>query len=182
MIQEVLHSRDGKYERNAWVMSTEDSPSGRLMIFLDGEFYVDRMNISTLLAELGEEYSPFTGVFISNFDSEARHYDYICNSEYARFVAEDVLVWVQERYPSVQLTNSLIGGLSLSGLQSAYIACNYPEVFNRALCQSPSFWWEQEWFLRNINPDKIKNSQFWVSVGDQEKDRFTSTHQFISGN
>ncbi|OJJ14631.1 hypothetical protein BKI52_42135 [marine bacterium AO1-C] len=170
MIQEVLYSRDGQYVRKAWLISTENQPSGRLMVFLDGEFYVERMNISTLLAELGKKYGPFTGVFISNLDAEARHYDYTCNQAYAKFVAEDVLAWINDHYPDVQTTNSLIGGLSLSGLQSAYIAYTYPEIFNRILCQSPSFWWEQEWLLKNMNPDKIKNNQFWISVGDQEKD------------
>jgi predicted alpha/beta superfamily hydrolase len=43
-----------------------------------------------------------------------------------------------------------IGGSSLGGLISCYGAYKRPQVYDRAICMSSSFWWNKEDFLTTV--------------------------------
>jgi enterochelin esterase-like enzyme len=64
----------------------------------------------------------------------------------------------------------------LSGLASAFTALTYPELFPKALCQSGSFWWNDEWLRRNARSLFSRPAKLWMSVGDQERE-FGVAHQ-----
>ena len=68
----------------------------------------------------------------------------------------------------------MICGVSLSGLLSAYITINYPNIFSYSLCQSGSFWWEHKWFEEMARQSSPIQARFWISVGDQETDENVS--------
>jgi iron(III)-enterobactin esterase len=63
----------------------------------------------------------------------------------------------------------IVVGLSLSGLAAAHAALAHHRQFRAAICQSPSFWWNDEQFCSSL-PQPV-GSAFWVSVGDQETTR-----------
>lgn len=107
---------------------------------------------------------PATFVFVSHLSGAARHEDYTCNDRYSEFIERNVVQWARAQVPSIQASDNLIAGLSLSGLAAAHIALRRPDLFSYALCQSGSFWWLAD------HPAEMPETQarFWLSVGDQE--------------
>jgi enterochelin esterase-like enzyme len=62
----------------------------------------------------------------------------------------------------------MIGGLSLSGLASAWSALQYSEHFRYCLSQSGSFWWNDQFFAKMAAKRATILTRFWLSIGDQE--------------
>lgn len=63
-----------------------------------------------------------------------------CGEEYARFIVEKVIPFVNARY-RVQTgkENTFVGGSSMGGLLSFYMAIKYREVFGGGVIYSPAF-------------------------------------------
>ena len=167
--EHVVQSSCCEYSRHVWLLNDAEEKSQKLCVFLDAEYYLDHLHTPKVIEDLRRQdiIPPVTCVFVSHLDAEARHHDYACNDQYSDFIAHDISRWAKARVAGVSLSDNLICGLSLSGLASAYLALKYPRVFSRSLCQSGSFWWNQEWLAKarlNVN----SGSRFWVSVGDQE--------------
>jgi enterochelin esterase family protein len=128
--------------------------------------------LPVLEALLGEPGMPSLSLlFVSHVSSDqgqaddvCRHADYACNQRYARYIAKDVAHWARARNEGIRVHGHLICGLSLSGLQAAYVTCRHPQTFSRCLSQSGSFWWLDGKDDR-LSPTAAK---FWLSVGDQE--------------
>lgn len=162
--EEIVSSED--YSRKVWIF--DNSGSDRLAIFLDAEFYLDRMNILPILESL-----PISAAFVSYVDGACRHSDFTCNPNYGQFISENVTNYVQNKLPNVSDHGHLICGLSLSGLAAAHLWLTNPSLFSGVLCQSGSFWWSQEWLtfqLSSLEP----RGKAWVSVGDKELDKGVS--------
>ena len=168
--EHIVQSSCCEYSRRVWLLNDDDETDQKLCVFLDAEYYLDHLHAQSVIGDLRRQdiIPPVTCVFVSHLDAEARHYDYACNDQYSGFIAHDVSRWAGVRVAGVSLSDSLICGLSLSGLASAYLALKYPRIFSRALCQSGSFWWNHEWLVKNAGPDEGSRSRFWVSVGDKE--------------
>ena len=79
-----------------------------------------------------------------------------------------MIPWLQQEIPGLQPGHHLIGGLSLSGLASAWLALQYPGHFPYCLSQSGSFWWNDQHFTKIASQHKPITNRFWLSVGDQE--------------
>ena len=137
-------------------------------IFLDAELFLDRVQAAPLITHLRmeEKLRGVTAVFVSSLNAAARHADYTCNATYARFLATDLIAWIErELEPHPQY---ILCGLSLSGLQAAFTALSYPAVFRAALCQSPSAWWNHEWLAQQVPSLTSRPQRFWLSVGTEE--------------
>ena len=158
------------YSRTVWL---QRGPAGRpqqLCLFLDGELYLDKMKAAPVLNALAARGTlpPMAFAFISHDGMKAREHDYTCNDRFGRFIAEKLVPWLEDEIPDVRPGQHLIGGLSLSGLAAAWLALQYPEHFPYCLCQSGSFWWNDEHFTR-MAPQRVPvKNRFWLSVGDQE--------------
>ena len=63
-------------------------------------------------------------------------------SAFLTFVNETVIPAVMKQLGMVTGEVS-IAGYSLGGMMSCYAASSYPQLFQRALCMSPSVWWNQ---------------------------------------
>lgn len=165
--QHVITDSSGEYTRKLWFLPGPAEKTHRLCLFLDAEHYLRDMNCLPVHTELMESGAipPMTCLFISHESSEDRQRDYLCHDRYSRFIAEEVVAWAQAR-ANIQTQANVICGLSLSGLAGAYIALQYPEKFEYALCQSSSFWW----LATNEMALSATNARFWLSVGDQETD------------
>lgn len=165
------------YSRTVWV---HQNPSAdRLAVFLDAEYYLKLMNVSPILSAL-----PISAVFVSHIDGAHRHADFTCNPDYSRFITSGVMSWVGKELPGIKDEGHLICGLSLSGLASAHLWLNYPRLFSDALCQSGSFWWNEEWLTSQLGSFE-PNGRVWVSVGDKELEKGishppTGLHQYES--
>ncbi|HET9944159.1 MAG TPA: alpha/beta hydrolase-fold protein [Actinomycetes bacterium] len=169
--QHVVSS--GEYSRSIWYHAGPQDTPHALCIFLDGEHYTRDLDaLPVLEALLGERgMPPLSLVFVSHVSSDpgqadyaGRQTDFACNERYARYIATEVAQWAQARNKGIRATGHLICGLSLSGLQAAYVTCRHPGTFTRCLSQSGSFWWLDGKEDR-LSPTAAK---FWLSVGDQE--------------
>lgn len=107
-------------------------------------------------------------LFVSHVDGAHRHQDLTCSEDYAMFIVNDLLPWMEMRFPTADPTNSFIGGVSLSGLEAAYTALNHSNIFKYCLCQSGSFWWNSEYLTESLKEFARSNTRFWLSVGDEE--------------
>jgi enterochelin esterase-like enzyme len=163
----------GEFSRTVWYHAGPQDKSHPLCIFLDAEHYLRDMDARPVLEELLGEHGmpPLSLLFVSHVSSDPTHadyacrmVDYTCNAGYAKFIAEDVMQWAQDRNIGIRPARNVICGLSLSGLQSAYLALQYSRVFSSSLSQSGSFWWLSG---QNI-PLPATRAKFWLSVGDQE--------------
>jgi iron(III)-enterobactin esterase len=164
--QHTITSSCGKYTRDIWLLRGPAGTAQRLSVFLDAEHYIRDMNCIPLIQDLVERRSipPITCLFVSHHSRDARHRDLICNAEYSRFIAEDTVRWVSERSEDIEKGNSLICGVSLSGLAAVYTALQYPGVFSYSLSQSGSFWWLAD---KDMSLPQT-TARFWLSVGAEE--------------
>lgn len=146
-----------------------DQPQ-RLCLFLDGELYLQKMKVIPVLENLLHRGTlpPVTFAFIDHLNMKAREQDYTCNYQFGRFVGEKVVPWLQEQICALRPGHHLIGGFSLSGLASAWLAWRYPGHFRCCLSQSGSFWWNDQYFAKMAVQRASMESHFWLSVGDQE--------------
>jgi enterochelin esterase-like enzyme len=158
------------YSRPVHLLRGPASQSHPLCLFLDGELYLQKMDVFPVLAALIDRQAlpPVTFAFLDHLDMEARGQDYTGSEQFGRFIVEKVVPWLQQEIPGLQPGSHLIGGLSLSGLASAWLALQYPGHFRCCLSQSGSFWWNDEWFTKMTSQHKPITNRFWLSVGDQE--------------
>ena len=64
--------------------------------------------------------------------------------------------------------NTGIGGSSLGGLVSLYIALTHAEVFGKAAVMSPSVWWDRRSILRQVRKAPKIRPRLWVDMGTAE--------------
>jgi enterochelin esterase-like enzyme len=142
----------------------------RLCLFLDGELYLQKMKIAPVLEDLNKRGAlpPVTFAFIDHLNMKARERDYTCNNQFGSFIGQKVIPWLQQEISGLRPGHHLIGGLSLSGLASAWLALQYPEHFRYCLSQSGSFWWNDQFFAKMAAQRAPIATRFWLSVGDQE--------------
>jgi enterochelin esterase family protein len=167
----TITSTERDYVRSAWLIEGPKTAHS-LCVLLDGEHYRDNVQAIPIFSTLMQRGSipPMTLVFVSHGGAAARHSDYLCDPQFARFIAEDVVSRARARVPSLSAERHLICGLSLSGLAAAHIALLYPTRFPAALCQSGSFWFAADAFAQLVQQRPPVKTRFWLSVGDEETD------------
>ncbi|MEO0795014.1 MAG: alpha/beta hydrolase-fold protein [Verrucomicrobiota bacterium] len=165
-----VSSRDGAYTRKVWMRPGPVDRVHPLAIFLDAEYYLRDMDSPQMLEGLMESSAipELTILFVSHVDVPARVENFTCNPRYASFIAEDLFGWAREQNASIQASNNLISGLSLSGLQGVFTALSYPQKFSYCLAQSGSFWWEDCRLIGEIANYAASGQRYWLSVGDEE--------------
>jgi predicted alpha/beta superfamily hydrolase len=67
-----------------------------------------------------------------------------------------------------------VGGSSLGGLVSLYLALRHPAVFGTAAVMSPSVWWDRRSVLRDVRRaaatfgGNVRRPRLWVDMGTRE--------------
>lgn len=62
-----------------------------------------------------------------------------------------------------------LGGSSLGGLVSLYLAFKYPQVFGSVLAMSPSVWWDRGMIIERVKALPLKPStRIWLDIGTKE--------------
>jgi enterochelin esterase-like enzyme len=94
-------------------------------------------------------------------------------AEYASLVVDDVLPDVRKQYPVRRDRAGLsLGGSSLGGLVTLYIAAMHAKVFGGLLVMSPSVWWDRRIILRVLRERPIEpDVRVWIDIGLNEGTR-----------
>ncbi len=81
--------------------------------------------------------------------------------QYTHFVIEELLPFINERYPHFSCKNKSFAGFSLGALSAMDIVLNHPKEFVSAGCFSGSFWWRSKGYgrLYNDDTDRIMHAQ-----------------------
>lgn len=148
----IFNSHELGYEvaYTVYVPPVEDLNSLPVIYATDGHEYADeRLGalptvLDNLLAECRIE--PVLAVFIdprtpSDLQDNRRHIQYVQNERFAAFLAQELVPLIEGLYPvRSQADARLILGTALGGLNAAYVAARYPDVFGLVAMQSPAFW------------------------------------------
>lgn len=92
---------------------------------------------------------------------------------YARFLAEELKPLVDARFRTrPEPAHTAVGGSSLGGLVSLWLALAQPQVFGSALVVSPSLWWDEGVALRQVQAwapaPGMPRPRLWLSMGGGE--------------
>ena len=147
-----------------------------VLIFLDGYEFLEIDRTETALDQLILEgrIPPVVAVFVHNPTPESRNWEYNCNPQFLRFMAEELVPWIRRRFHvTTDPKNTAVIGRSLSGLASTCSAFYRPDLFGKVLAQSGSFWWSPvgeppEWLAHQIALRDPKPIEFYLDVGNQE--------------
>lgn len=88
-------------------------------------------------------------------------------ADYGRMLIEELKPLIESRYRTDG--SSAIGGSSLGGLVSLYLALKHPGVFSRAAVMSPSVWWNGRSILRDVDAfGAAQRPAIWLDIGGRE--------------
>lgn len=90
---------------------------------------------------------------------------------YARYLVEDLKPLIDRRYRTLPgRAHTAVGGSSLGGLVSLWLALHHGQVFGQALVVSPSLWWDFGVAFRQLAawPDGAPRPRLWLDMGSEE--------------
>lgn len=92
---------------------------------------------------------------------------------YARYLVEQLKPAIDARYRTMtDAAHTAVGGSSLGGIMSLWLAVHHGDVFGTALVVSPSLWWDGEFPLRDTQKTPLPMSQarpkLWLDMGTGE--------------
>ena len=160
---------EGAGPRTLWLKEMDLADAQLAFVFLDAELYLQRVQAIEILEQLPNQ-SRLAWLFIENGDAAARHRDLTCDPSFTQLVGEQIPSWLQ-RQGLPTTTPLVLAGLSLSGLAALHTAICYPHAFRAVISQSPSCWWQDEHFRKQLpamKPATASATAFWLSVGDAE--------------
>ena len=90
--------------------------------------------------------------------------------DYGRMLIEEVKPLIDSRYRTIpDPSATAIGGSSLGGLVSLYLALKRSDVFRRAAVMSPSVWWDKRAILREVDAfNSNDRPRIWLDIGGRE--------------
>jgi predicted alpha/beta superfamily hydrolase len=92
---------------------------------------------------------------------------------YGQMLVEELKPYVDHHYRTLPGTeNCGIGGSSLGGLVTLYLALKYTWVFGKLTAMSPSVWWRKRAILKTVARIKRKpDLRIWLDIGTKEGQR-----------
>ena len=92
---------------------------------------------------------------------------------YGQMLVEELKPFVDHHYRTLPgIENCGLGGSSLGGLVSMYLALRYSRVFGKLVAMSPSVWWRDRAILKTVAQLKRKPAlRIWLDIGTQESQR-----------
>ena len=92
--------------------------------------------------------------------------------KYGRMVVEELKPFIDSEYRTLtDARNTGIGGSSLGGLVSLYLALKYSGIFWNVAVLSPSVWWDNRFIVRRVRAlTAAPPLRVWLSTGTAEGD------------
>ena len=89
---------------------------------------------------------------------------------YGRMLVEELKPFIDSNYRTKRdAKHTGLGGSSLGGLASLYLALKYPSVFGRAAAVSPSVWFANKQIVHYVESLRRKpNVRIWIDIGTKE--------------
>jgi predicted alpha/beta superfamily hydrolase len=89
---------------------------------------------------------------------------------YGRMIVEELKPFIDSEYRTLRgAKNTGLGGSSLGGLVSLYLALKHPKTFGRVAVVSPAVWWDNLMILRAVGAVKKKPGlRIWLDMGTRE--------------
>jgi len=91
---------------------------------------------------------------------------------YARFLVEELKPLIDRRYRTrTDAASTAVGGSSLGGLASLWLALHHGQTFGSALVVSPSVWWDDGFAARDAQAwagDAAARPRLWLDIGALE--------------
>lgn len=89
---------------------------------------------------------------------------------YGRMLVEELKPFIDSHYRTRHdAKHTGLGGSSLGGLASLYLALKYPNVFGRAAVVSPSVWFANKQIVQYVAAVRKKpNVRIWIDMGTRE--------------
>ncbi|MEK6334987.1 MAG: alpha/beta hydrolase-fold protein [Acidobacteriota bacterium] len=184
-----FHSEVMSRERSMVVMlppGYDDAGETRYPVLYmhDGQSVVINWRLDELARPLfaGKQVEPMIFVAIFNGGtSEERFSDYTPTrdsefaksgnaDQYGRMIVEELKPIIDAEYHTLSdPANTGIGGTSLGGLVSLYLALKYPAKFGKVAVMSPSIWWDKQMIIREVKRIKQKPPlKIWLDIGTSE--------------
>jgi predicted alpha/beta superfamily hydrolase len=88
-------------------------------------------------------------------------------SDYGRMLLEELKPLIDSRYRTIP-EETAIGGSSLGGLLSLYLAITRPDAFRKVAVMSPSVWWDGRAILPILERFSGHCPKMWLDVGGRE--------------
>ena len=92
---------------------------------------------------------------------------------YARYLVEELKPLIDARYATRRgAADTAVGGSSLGGLVSMWLALRHPQVFGAALVVSPAVWWADAVIVKDVRATPLPQPapRLWVDIGTGEGD------------
>lgn len=175
VIQSTLHSDLLNNQRRIWLQQPSiGRPAQAMCILLDGEYYVERMGVPALVAELqrSKAIPPIAVIYVSHVDGQTRWNESFCNVDFARFISEQLVPWARKQCDGSNVAKIVLGGLSLTGLAAAHAALVFPGTFSGVLCQSASFWWSNNRLVNDVKNGDYLPQRFRITCGLHETQEY----------
>ncbi len=93
---------------------------------------------------------------------------------YADFVVKELKPFIDSNFnTSTEPSDTGFMGSSLGGISALYMGWHYPELFGLIGVVSPSLWWSDGYFIREIAGWKKPKPEIkiWLDMGTEEADR-----------
>lgn len=97
---------------------------------------------------------------------------------YGRMLVEELKPFIDSEYRTRRdAKHTGLGGSSLGGLVSLYLALKYPQTFGRVVVASPSVWWDNKMILREVEALKKRpRVRIWLDMGTKEGGKEAGDH------
>jgi predicted alpha/beta superfamily hydrolase len=95
-------------------------------------------------------------------------------ARYADYLIRELKPMIDTRYRTLpNAANTAVGGSSLGGLVSLWLALHRSDVFGAALVVSPSVWWGDGFLLREAKSANIAGARprLWLDMGTRESEK-----------
>lgn len=144
-----------------------------LLVVFDGRLYKEMLGLPEMLDYLIGigQIAPVTALMVDNPDRSELQ----CQPNFAVFIAEKVLPWLQSVAPITDdPSQRIILGSSLGGLAATYLGYRYPHLFGSVFAQSGWFRWrpegdpEHHWLARQLASAPTLPLRFLLQVGNLE--------------
>jgi enterochelin esterase-like enzyme len=144
--------------------------------FNDGDGYLNFCDLPYLMSYFIDHHQvrPFIAVLVKPNDREK---EYARNNHYVRFLANELVPWIDSNYPTLtEPTARAIIGASIGGLMAAHAARRRPNLFGLVGGQSGYYSYQNDALIRDFAAAQNLGMRFHLVVGEFETDLYGEGH------